>query len=98
MAGNDYSYVLTQSETFQSAEMQIVERESEDRNVKMLANSMERLSKRQREAISLKYFHNMDTDQISSAMKINPQSVYNLLFGALKSLKTNLGSEFNYQF
>lgn len=98
MAGNDYNYVLTQSETFQSAEMQIVERESEDRNVKMLANSMERLSKRQREAISLKYFHNMDTDQISSAMKINPQSVYNLLFGALKSLKTNLGSEFNYQF
>jgi hypothetical protein len=40
----------------------------------------------------------MDTDQISSAMKINPQSVYNLLFGALKSLKTNLGGEFSYNF
>lgn len=98
MAGNDYNYVLNQSEMFQSAEMMIVEQESESRNAKVLTNSLDKLSKRQREAISLKYFHNMDTDQISNAMKINPQSVYNLIFGALKSLKTNLESELVYQF
>ncbi len=68
------------------------------RNSRILGNSLEKLSKRQREAISLKYFHNMDTDQISSAMKINPQSVYNLIFGALKSLKTNLETELVYYY
>ncbi len=97
-ASNDYNYVLVQSDAFQSAEMQMVEREGENQNARLLANGIERLSKRQREAISLKFYHNMDTDQISSAMKINPQSVYNLLFGALKCLKNNLGSEFSYHF
>jgi DNA-directed RNA polymerase specialized sigma24 family protein len=48
------------------------------------------LSKRQREAISLRFFHNMDTDQISSSMRINPQSVYNLIFGGLRVMKDGL--------
>jgi DNA-directed RNA polymerase specialized sigma24 family protein len=48
------------------------------------------LSKRQREAITLKYFENLDTDQISEQMNINPQSVYNLLFGALKVMKDHM--------
>jgi DNA-directed RNA polymerase specialized sigma24 family protein len=46
------------------------------------------LSKRQKEAISLRFFENMDTDQISDLMKINPQSVYNLIFGALRIMKS----------
>jgi len=97
-ASNDYNYVITTNEVFKSAEMEIVSIETESFNAKKLAISLDKLSKRQREAISLKYYHNMDTDQISTAMKINPQSVYNLLFGALKSLKNNLGGEFSYNF
>ncbi len=98
MASNDYNYLIHHSEMFQSAEMKIVEQETEIRNSKLLGNSLEKLSKRQREAISLKYYHNLDTDQISSKMKINPQSVYNLLFGALKSLKTNLETDLSYNY
>ncbi len=98
MANNDYLYMKNQFEMFQSPEMAIVEQETEIRNARILGNSLEKLSKRQREAISLKYFHNLDTDQISSAMKINPQSVYNLIFGALKSLKTNLETELVYHY
>ncbi len=98
MTNNDYLYMKNQAEMFQSPEMAIVEQETEIRNSRILGNSLEKLSKRQREAISLKYFHNMDTDQISSAMKINPQSVYNLIFGALKSLKTNLETELVYYY
>ena len=52
--------------------------------------SLSKLSKRQREAITLKYFENMDTDQISEQMNINPQSVYNLLFGALRVMKDQM--------
>jgi RNA polymerase sigma factor (sigma-70 family) len=51
---------------------------------------LEKLSKRQREAITLKYFKNLDTDQISEQMNINPQSVYNLLFGALRVMKDHM--------
>lgn len=96
MASNDFNYVIHQTEFFQSAESKIIEVESEKINNRLLENSLCKLSKRQREAISLKYFHNLDTDQISTKMQINPQSVYNLIFGALKSLKTNLGSDFAY--
>lgn len=57
---------------------------------KQLKDCMNLLSKRQREAISLRFFHSMDTDQISSAMRINPQSVYNLIFGGLRVMKDSL--------
>ncbi|MFD1817849.1 RNA polymerase sigma factor, sigma-70 family [Pseudarcicella hirudinis] len=59
----------------------------------LLNDSFRFLSKRQKEALSLRYFHDMDTDQISTFMKINPQSVYNLIFGALKILKEHLRGE-----
>ena len=51
------------------------------------------LTKRQREAVSLKFFQDMDTDEISAKMKINPQSVYNLIFGALRTLKIHISPE-----
>lgn len=57
---------------------------------KRLKECMNMLSKRQREAISLRFFHNMDTDQISNSMQINPQSVYNLIFGALRVMKDRM--------
>lgn len=57
---------------------------------KKLFKSMHGLSKRQREGIHLKFFQNLDTDQISESMNINPQSVYNLVFGALRVLKEQL--------
>jgi RNA polymerase sigma factor (sigma-70 family) len=57
---------------------------------KQLKDCLNLLSKRQREAISLRFFHNMDTDQISNSMRINPQSVYNLIFGGLRVMKDGL--------
>ena len=58
-----------------------------------VVNSLNLLSKRQREAIQLKFYKNLDTDQISQQMKINSQSVYNLIFGALRVLKEGLNSK-----
>lgn len=58
-----------------------------------LMQSMERLSRRQREAIQLKYFQNLDTDQISASMRINHQSVYNLIFGALRVMKEGMSNK-----
>lgn len=48
------------------------------------------LSKRQKEAIHLKFYLNMDSEQIANHMKINAQLVYNLIFGSLKILKSKM--------
>lgn len=76
-----------------SHENRLVAFEEEQKFNHVLNESFRFLTKRQREALSLKFFHDMDTDQISNKMNINPQSVYNLIFGALKTLKQHIGAE-----
>ena len=73
-----------------SQENILIKYEEEIVSNKRLNQCMNLLSKRQREAISLRFFHNMDTDQISNSMRINPQSVYNLIFGALRVMKEQM--------
>ena len=73
-----------------SQENILIKYEEEIVSNKRLNQCMNLLSKRQREAISLRFFHNMDTDQISNSMRINPQSVYNLIFGALRVMKEEM--------
>jgi RNA polymerase sigma factor (sigma-70 family) len=73
-----------------SQESLLIKYEEEVVSNKQLTKCMNLLSKRQREAISLRFFHNMDTDQISNSMRINPQSVYNLIFGALRVMKDGM--------
>ena len=87
------NYIMDFSEADYSQESILIKYEDEIRTNKQLANCLNMLSKRQREAISLRFFQNMDTDQISDSMKINPQSVYNLIFGALRVMKEGLMRE-----
>lgn len=87
------NYMIDFSEADYSQEAILIKYEDEIRTNKQLSNCLDMLSKRQREAISLRFFQNMDTDQISDSMKINPQSVYNLIFGALRVMKDGLTRE-----
>lgn len=84
----NYTKDFTEEEV--SQESLLIRYEEEIVANKKLKDCMNLLSKRQREAISLRFFHNMDTDQISSSMRINPQSVYNLIFGGLRVMKDSL--------
>jgi RNA polymerase sigma factor (sigma-70 family) len=84
------SYKYQFMEDMPSAERQLVMVEEERISHASMYQSLNKLSKRQREAITLKYFENLDTDQISEKMKINPQSVYNLIFGALRVMKEQM--------
>ncbi|WP_020596870.1 MULTISPECIES: RNA polymerase sigma factor [Spirosoma] len=52
-----------------------------------LHQALEKLPRRQREAVHLRYFQNMSNEEISALMQINIQSVYNLIFGAMSNLK-----------
>jgi RNA polymerase sigma factor (sigma-70 family) len=85
-----HNYTMDYMEADHSQEAILIKYEEEIRTNKQLALCLNMLSKRQREAISLRFFQNMDTDQISDSMKINPQSVYNLIFGALRVMKDGL--------
>ncbi len=87
------NYMLDYTEAEHSQESILIRYEEEIRTNKQLTLCLNMLSKRQREAISLRFFQNMDTDQISDSMKINPQSVYNLIFGALSVMKEGLMRE-----
>lgn len=55
-----------------------------------LLNCIKKLSKRQQEAIHLRYFDDFNYDEISSIMSINHQSVHNLIYKAIKILRDNL--------
>ncbi|MEM1123105.1 MAG: sigma-70 family RNA polymerase sigma factor, partial [Bacteroidota bacterium] len=49
--------------------------------------ALEKLSKRQKEAVYLKYISGMDYEDISEIMDLNYQSVRNLVSAALKKMK-----------
>lgn len=52
-----------------------------------LQKAIDKLPRRQREAVYLRFYQNMSNEEISTLMQINIQSVYNLIFGALSNLK-----------
>ena len=87
------AYYLENPDYTGSHEHRLVAFEEEKLLTDNLNESFRFLTKRQKEAVSLKFFQDMDTDQISNVMNINPQSVYNLIFGALKILKEHISQE-----
>lgn len=55
-----------------------------------LKRQLDKLPKRQREVIYLRYFQNLKNDEIAEVININYQSVSNLLFRALSNLRKNM--------
>ena len=55
-----------------------------------LQNAISKLSKRQQEIIYLRFYQNMDYEEICVVMQINYQVSRNLLYQAIKALKTEL--------
>ena len=56
-------------------------------NTEQISQLLNQLPARQKEAIYLKYFQDLDRDQVAEIMNINPQSVSNLLHLAFKQIK-----------
>jgi RNA polymerase sigma factor (sigma-70 family) len=68
-------------------EASIIREEGVTELARKMRHALVGLSKRQQEAIYLRYYFDADTDEIAEIMSINRQSVYNLLHDALKKLK-----------
>ncbi|WP_338868705.1 sigma-70 family RNA polymerase sigma factor [Spirosoma sp. SC4-14] len=69
------------------AESRIIDEESWQLTRQQLTTRMADLSKRQQEALYLRYYENLTYEQIAQTMGINSQSVANLLQNSLKRLR-----------
>ena len=70
-----------------SVEQTYIENESTIVRTEQLKQLLDELPKRQKEVVYLKYFQEMDRNQISEVMDVTPQTVSNLLQIAIKQLK-----------
>ena len=76
---------------FEFTAEEIMEKQETERfNKTNLPKILNGLPKRQKEAIYLKYYSGLKAQEIAKIMNINYQSVINLLFKAIKSLKEDI--------
>ncbi len=72
-----------------SREQELIEQETRSGQLSQLKQAIDRLPKRQQEAIQLRYFHSFSLEEISSVMQMNNQSVRNLLHRAIVHLRNH---------
>lgn len=73
-----------------SVQDRIMEKETKDELSERLASAMENLSKRQKEALHLKYLDNLSYQEIAGVMNIQVPTLYNMIFRAIKLLREDL--------
>ncbi|MDP2889766.1 MAG: RNA polymerase sigma factor [Bacteroidota bacterium] len=76
-----------------SAEDFLISAEDKRNHSKLLAQSMEGLTDRQREVILLRFFHGLEFSEISQALDMNIQSVRNLLFRSLDKIRKDMDDQ-----
>ncbi len=67
----------------------LINNEVKHHELKLLKYNLEKLTKRQREAIYLRFYQEMDYEEVASIMSINNHSAVNLVYEALKLLRKN---------
>ena len=80
------------SSTTNSIETEVIDKEMLDAQINSLRNAISTLTKRQQEAIQLRFYQGFTNEQIAELMEMNYQSVCNLLYSALNRIKKNLKS------
>jgi RNA polymerase sigma-70 factor (ECF subfamily) len=73
----------------------VAEQESEEKKQQLL-HAVAQLTNRQKEIIYLKYYQNLDYDEVSEIMNINYQVARNLLYQSIKALKKILLNTFSF--
>jgi hypothetical protein len=82
-----------------SPELVIIEQENTQETIQKVAVLLNLLPKRQREVIYLRFYQNLERDEIAQIMSVNSQSVSNLLQAAFKTIRENWsGIIFHYLF
>ncbi|MGV3585968.1 MAG: RNA polymerase sigma factor [Adhaeribacter sp.] len=77
-----------------SVEKLLIEQQENQRQLIRLQEEIKKLPERQQEALHLKYFCEMDYDQISSTLNISYQSSRNLIHKAVQKLRESFSLRF----
>jgi RNA polymerase sigma factor (sigma-70 family) len=70
-----------------SPEWTLIENETLAQTKERIEHALSKIPKRQREVIYLRYYQNLERDEIAEIMNVNPQSVSNLLQTAYMSMR-----------
>lgn len=73
-----------------TVEESMIRNEEENSNSKRLKEAYSGLSKRQKEAIYLKFYQNKSYEEVSDLLEMNYQSTRNLIFRAITSLRKTM--------
>jgi RNA polymerase sigma factor (sigma-70 family) len=76
-----------------SKEEALIEEEWEIERNKKIRNSLHSLTKRQREAIFLKFFNQLSYHEVAAIMDLHVDSVYNLISKAIDVLRKKLKAD-----
>ncbi|HUH46510.1 MAG TPA: sigma-70 family RNA polymerase sigma factor [Arenibacter sp.] len=88
----DQFYKLeTIQETVPSIEIRLIEKQRFDDDRKRVKKALDKLNKKQREIIHLKYYGGMGYDEISEIMGLDKKATYNLMAHTIKLLRQDLG-------
>ena len=79
---DSYNFVITAS-----AEVHFTKKEAEAALIRTMANHLSKLPKKQREVLYLRYYCELEYDEIASVMNISYQSARNLMYKAIKTMK-----------
>ena len=71
-------------------ETRIVEREHQLQQHQLLQNEINNLPKRQREVIHLRFYEELNFEEIGAIMELNYQGVRNILYKSVKALRARL--------
>ncbi|GAA4457226.1 sigma-70 family RNA polymerase sigma factor [Nibrella saemangeumensis] len=86
-----FSFELPEGYVFSvefSADLRLIEEEHEVYQIRRLEQALNQLPERQKEIIYLRFYEQLDFEQIADIMHIGRQPVYNLLYKALHNLRT----------
>ncbi|WP_165824077.1 RNA polymerase sigma factor [Pseudochryseolinea flava] len=90
---NDYPFAVEFS-----VEQQLIQDQFSQERFQHLSNALEKLSNRQREAIYLKFYQKLSSQEIADTMGIDITSCYNLISRAVESLRAGLNPSKNLFF
>ncbi|MFC5412104.1 RNA polymerase sigma factor [Larkinella bovis] len=81
---------ISQLSDWETVENTIERNETDLESQRKIREAIDSLPKRQQEVVFLKFYKGLENEQIAELMEINRQSVANLLYKALSSLKNQI--------
>jgi RNA polymerase sigma factor (sigma-70 family) len=88
----DYHFEVSLSHEFSLIDLQITEE-----RMQLLAKAMHKLTRRQRDAVHLKFYGQLSSEEIAEIMELQARSVYNLISKALETLYQEINQYDNLQ-